>query len=451
MNVSSGYLVDLFFNPLIWLSAIVVFLVIGHLYSHPTSRLKWVAATIFIFLASLKKYNNPLASPSPDLAFPLEALRDFGRIGTIAALGLLVILSFIPVRQWRRISIPKALLYISIFKLVITVKTMFYGSLNEALAMLFILLATIMAHTAMLRWLVTTKDFDHAMLALANVVTIFVCINVYQIAIDPYPVTFWHGWFLGTTGNPHHAAQLLGGVIPVYLYLIFKRDNSLGSAKRGFLSLMLALSALGLVWTSSRNSILAATVALLYFFRNKLGKIFKLTLILSALYFLYVVLFEHSFSIVDLFAPLQEKMIKGENTRSEVFDLMWARFMHNPIFGSPIEGNRALFLDSSWLSALDTAGLAGFIPMLMFLFAVCLMCWRLYRISGADRSLHLMADAVVSGMIFYMIASIFEAFLNGNMTDRINIVYLYISLGLFVIDEAHRRRYSATGYVVRPK
>lgn len=451
MNVGSEYLLDLVFNPLVWLSVIAAVLTIAHLYSHPTSRLKWVAVTIFIFLASLKKYNNPLAPPSPDLVFPLEALRNFGRIGTIAALGLLVVLSFIPVRQWRRINVPKALLYISIFKLVITVKTMFYGSLNEALALLLILLATIMAHTAMSRWLVTTKDFDHAMLALANVVTIFVCINVYQIAIDPYPVTFWHGWFLGTTGNPHHAAQLLGGVIPVYLYLIFKSENSLGSTKRGFLSLMLALSALGLVWTSSRNSILAATISLLYFFRNKLGKILKLAFILSALFLLYQMLFEHSFNIQDLFAPLQEKVLKGENTRSEAFDLMWVHFMQNPIFGSPIEGNRALFLDSSWLSALDTAGLAGFVPMLMFLFAVVSMSLQLYRISGTDRSLHLMADAVVSGMIFYMIASIFEAFLNGNMTDRINIVYLYISLGLFIIDEARRRRYSATGHATKLK
>jgi hypothetical protein len=35
---------------------------------------------------------------------------------------------------------------------------------------------------------------------------IFVIVNAYQALFDVYAITFVHGWFLGTTGNPIHAA-----------------------------------------------------------------------------------------------------------------------------------------------------------------------------------------------------------------------------------------------------
>ena len=185
-------------------------------------RLGWFLVAIFGFAASLNKFGNEFIREPPALVFPLQQIRELGRPLTIVLLVLLIFIALKAKNIWRKKIMPQPLTYLILVQSVIFFKILVYGNLGFA----FLSAATFGGLVLMVilgpsRWLQNEENFQLGVWSMAMVGVIFGIANGYQALIDKYAITFVHGWFLGTTGNPHHAAILITATIPAFLFLFF--------------------------------------------------------------------------------------------------------------------------------------------------------------------------------------------------------------------------------------
>ncbi|MFM9160937.1 MAG: O-antigen ligase domain-containing protein, partial [Dolichospermum sp.] len=99
--------------------------------------------------------------------------------------------------------LPQPIFYLILVQVVIFCKISSDGDLRFA----FLSAATFGGLVLMVilgpsRWLQNDQNFQRGVWAIAMVGIIFGIVNTYQVLIDKHAVTFVHGWFLGTTGNP---------------------------------------------------------------------------------------------------------------------------------------------------------------------------------------------------------------------------------------------------------
>ncbi|MFM2063172.1 MAG: hypothetical protein RLZZ507_2842 [Cyanobacteriota bacterium] len=431
-------LIDFITTPLgLMLIGVGLFIIIQANQKHP--RLCWFLVALFGFTASLNKFTNEFITEAPALVFPLQQIRELGRPLTIVFLGLLIVIALKAKNIWRKKIIPQPILYIVLVQCVIFWKILAYGDLGFAI----LSAATFGALVLMVilgpsRWLQNDQNFQLGVWAIAMVGVIFGIANIYQATRDLYAITFLHGWFLGTTGNPHHAAVLITATLPCFLFLFFQNQKNLWL--KGLWGAFLGLAVFGLLMTASRTGAIMAVVSILIFFRYRGGKFLRIALIFAVIAALFMP--ELGPTDADTSGILSKTWNKWDdldsNTRAGVWNAYWGRFIEYPLFGAPLQGDRLRFGESSWLGVLGSMGLVGAFPMLMFAWTSIKMIFKLERLSTISPDYYLKCSVVMSGLLSLLVGGISEAYLLGNLTFSILAVFLYLVLGNYIIEAAQR-------------
>ncbi|MEA5583331.1 O-antigen ligase family protein [Nodularia harveyana UHCC-0300] len=399
-------------------------------------RLGWLLVSVFGFAASLGKFANEFITEPPALVFPLQQIRELGRPLSIVLLGLLIVIAFNTKNTWRKKFIPQPIIYIILVQCAIFFKILVYGDLGFA----FLSAATFGGLVLMVifgpsRWLQNDHNFQLGVWAIAMVGVIFGIANIYQASRDLYAITFVHGWFLGTSGNPHHTAVLITATIPCFLLLFFQQKNLW---IKGIWAGFLGLAILGLLMTASRTGTIMAVVSVLIFFRYRGGKFLQIALIVGVVAaFLLPDLSSTSAGTSDLLSNTWSKWDGTDtSTRSYIWSGYWNLFLKYPLFGAPFQGDRLRFGESSWLGVFGSLGLVGALPMFMFAWSSLKMIFKLDKLSKMRPDYYLKCSAVMAGLLSLLVGGISEAYLLGNLTFSILAVFLYLILGNYLLEVA---------------
>ena len=425
---------------------IVLFMIIQANQKRP--RLGWFLVAIFGFSASLGKFANEFIKEPPALVFPLQQIRELGRPLTIILLVLLIFIAFKSQNIWRQKIIPQPFIYLILVQSVIFFKILVYGNVGfgflSAATFGGLVLMVIMGPS---RWLQNEENFQLGVWAIAMVGVIFGVANGYQALIDTYAITFVHGWFLGTTGNPHHAAILITATIPAFLFLFLHNEKH--SPMKWIWAGFLLLAIFGLFMTASRTGTISTVVSLLIFFRSRGGKLLQIVLIFAVIAaFVLPSLSPTDIDTPGLLSPSASKLSDLDtSTRASVWGGYWGQFLKYPLFGAPFVGDRLRFGESSWLGVLGSMGLVGAIPMFMFGWSSLQMIFKLDHLSKIRPDYYLKYSFVMSGLLSLLVGGISEAYLLGNLTFSLLAVFLYLVLGNYLIEFAQREyNYSIAQY-----
>ncbi|MFM5887174.1 MAG: O-antigen ligase family protein [Dolichospermum sp.] len=412
-----------------------LFIIIQANQSQP--RLSWFMVAIFGFCASLSKFKDEFIKETPALVFPLEQIRELGRPLTIVLLVILILISLKTKNIWRKKILPQPIFYLILVQVVIFCKISSDGDLRFA----FLSAATFGGLVLMVilgpsRWLQNDQNFQLGVWAIAMVGIIFGIVNTYQVLIDKHAVTFVHGWFLGTTGNPHHAAVLITATLPCFLFLFFQEKNLW---LKGLWAGFFGLAVLGLLMTASRTGIIMAVVSMLIFFRHQGGKLLQITLIFGIILALLSSALPTDADTPGILSNSFNKLSNLNNTRAGVWSSYWQKFLEYPLFGASLKGERLRFGETSWLGVLGGLGLVGAFPMFMFAWTSLKMIFKLEQLSKINLDFYLKSSVIISGLFSLLVGGISEAYLLGNLTFSILAVLLYLVLGNYLIEVAQRQ------------
>ncbi|MDZ8079513.1 MAG: O-antigen ligase domain-containing protein [Nostoc sp. DcaGUA01] len=394
-------------------------------------RLAWLLFGICCYATSLGKFQDQWITEPPPLVFPLQQLRDMGRPLTIVLLGLLIVLGMQTHNGWRRIIIPQPVYYLIAFQVAVFFKILVYGDVAFALLALITFGAIVlMFKLGPSRWLQDEYNFRLGVWSLAMTGVIFAIVCAYQGRFDMYAMTFVQGRFLGTTGSSQHAAALLAGTIPCFMFLI--ESHTKWDWIKAFWIAILLVVAYFLFLTASRTGAIMGISSILFFYRNRAGSLLRLGLFVGVL--LGVIFWFISPDKITQSTPASNRFISGGNTREGAWAGMWEGFMSNPIFGSPLEGGRLVFGENSWLAAGDTTGLIGFIPIVMMGLGCLKMMFELHKLSNTKSIYFLHSSTVIAGLVGLLAGSFSEAILLGNLSFPVFSLLMYLSLGKYLLD-----------------
>ncbi|RCJ23225.1 hypothetical protein A6S26_01315 [Nostoc sp. ATCC 43529] len=422
-------LISLIFSPYGIFGIVIAVFILEK--ARQSRRLAWLLFTFCCYATSLGKFQDQWITEPPALVFPLQQIRDMGRPLTIVLLSLLIVLGMQTRNGWRRIIIPQPVYYLFAFQVAVFFKILVYGDINFALLALITFGAIVlMFKLGPSRWLQDEYNFRLGVWSLAMVGVIFAIACAYQGRFDMYAMTFVQGRFLGTTGSSQHAAALLAGTIPCFMFLI--ESHQKWDWIKGFWIAILLLVAYFLFLTASRTGALMGISSILFFYRNRTGSLLRLGLFLGVL--LGVIFFFVSPDMVTKSTPASNRFLSGGNTREGAWSGMLEGFMNNIVFGSPLQGGRLVFGENSWLAAGDTTGLIGFIPIVMMGLGCLRMMFELHKLSSTKPTYFLHGSTVIAGLAGLLVGSFSEAILLGNLSFPVFSLLMYLSLGKYLLD-----------------
>ena len=421
--------------------ALGVLLVVQASRSRPTS---WLLFSLCCFASSLNKFQDQWTPEPPVLLFPLQQIRSVGRPLAIVLLIALVFLALSTQNSWRRTIFPESIKYLIAVQGAILFKTLLYGSVEFALISTITFGGVIfMLKQGPGQWLKNDENFNLAARSLALVGLIFVTLNSYQYIISPYAVTFIHNRFMGTTGNPQHAAVLLAATIPCLMF-IFQGIPRWNFLKFFWMVILIAVMYF-LLLTGSRTGLLMGAISILLFYRNNGGAWLRLTIGLALVAALIMPFLEADTlnASSGINSNVSARFSSVDNTRADVWGALWRSFTDNIIFGAPLQSDRMGYGENSWLSAGANLGLIGFIPMMLMGWESLKLIWQLNLLSQRKPAYFFQASMVIAGLGSLLVGSCFEAFLLGNITFSLLafLTYLLMAAYLLEIDRA-RTHYS---------
>jgi len=422
-------LISLIFSPYGIFGIVIAVFILEK--ARQSRRLAWLLFAFCCYATSLGKFQDQWITEPPPLVFPLQQIRDMGRPLTIVLLGLLIVLGMQTRNGWRRIIIPQPVYYLIAFQVAVFFKILVYGDINFALLALITFGAIVlMFKLGPSRWLQDEYNFRLGVWSLAMVGVIFAIACAYQGRFDMYAMTFVQGRFMGTTGSSQHAAALLAGTIPCFMFLI--ESHQKWDWIKGFWIAILLVVAYFLFLTASRTGAIMGICSILFFYRNRTGSLLRLGLLAGIL--LGVIFWFIAPDQITESTPATNRFVSGGNTREEAWSGMWNGFMSNPLFGSPLEGGRLVFGENSWLAAGDTTGLIGFIPIVMMGLGCLSMMFELHKFSSTKPTYFLHSSTVIAGLAGLLVGSFSEAILLGNLSFPVFSLLMYLSLGKYLLD-----------------
>jgi hypothetical protein len=397
----------------------------------------WLLFSLCCFAASLNKYGDQWIRVPPPLIFPLQQIRANGRPLAIVFLILLVFLALQTQNNWRQRILPKAIDYLVAVQFAIFAKTLIYGDQEFAYISAMTFGGIIFTLKMGLgKWMQDDENFHLAVKSIAVAGLIFVVANSFQFLINRQAITFVHGRFLGTTGNPQHAGVLLAATVPCLMFLIQKLPRWNFAKFLWVTTLIVTLYFLLL--SGSRTGLIMGAVSILLFYRNNGGAWFRVILFLAisaALVLPFLQPETLSSSSIGIDVSVSDRFTSTNNTREGVWNGMWNAFMDNILFGAPLEqGGRLGYGENSWLSAGASLGLVGFIPMMMMGWESVKMIWQLIQLSNRNSYYFFQSSAVIAGLGSMLIGSCFEAFLLGNLTFSLLAFLIYLMMGGYLIE-----------------
>ncbi|MFN6561177.1 MAG: O-antigen ligase family protein [Nostoc sp. ChiSLP01] len=422
-------LIDLIFSPYGILGIVIGLFILDK--ARRSRRLAWLLFAFCCYATSLAKFQDQWIPEPPPLVFPLQQLRDMGRPLTIVLLASLIVLGMQTRNGWRRIIIPQPVYYLIAFQVAVFFKILVYGDVGFALLALTTFGAIVlMFKLGPSRWLQDEYNFRLGVWSLAMTGVIFAIACTYQGRFNMYAMTFVQGRFLGTTGSSQHAAALLAGTIPCFMFLI--ESHKKWDWIKAFWIAILLVVAYFLFLTGSRTGAIMGISSILFFYRNRSGSLLRLGLFVGVL--LGVIFWFISPDMITQNTPVSNRFISGGNTREEAWAGMWSGFMSSPLFGSPLQGGRLVFGENSWLAAGDTTGLMGFIPIVLMGLGCLKMMFELHKLSHKKSTYFLHSSTVIAGLAGLLVGSFSEALLLGNLSFPVFSLLMYLSLGKYLLD-----------------
>jgi hypothetical protein len=396
-------------------------------------RLAWFLVALCGFAASLSFFRDQFTPEPPPLVFPLQQIRDAGRPLSILMLALLLWLGFNTphYKSWRQNFFPSAIWALVILQVLIFFKSLAFGSVVFALlAILTFSGVVLMVRLGPARWLQDHYQFHLGVWAIATVSVIFMAVNGYQALYDPYPITFVQGAFLGTTGNPQHAATLLAATIPCLLFMTQMQSQKHWTV---FWVVMLVGTLIGLLLTGSRTGVLMALLSFLLFFRQNKKALLQ-AVVFGGLFGMFFILLGGQIDLVFDPAFLSKQLLNTDNTRAQVWAAMWRNFNNYPIFGAPLRGDRFGYGENSWLAVASTLGIVGLIPLFLFGINSIMMIFKLNQIAIRNPSYTLPTSVIIAGLSSILVGSFFEGFLLGTLSFPLLVLLLYLALGQYLLE-----------------
>jgi hypothetical protein len=407
----------------------------------------WLLFSLCCFASSLSTFRDQWTRVPPPIIFPLQQIRASGRPLAIVLLILLIFVAFQTQNNWRQKLLPKAIDYIIAVQFAIFAKTLLYGDQEFA----YISALTFGGIIFMLKmgpgkWMQDDENFHLAVKSIAVAGLIFVVANGIQFLVNRQPITFVHGRFIGTTGNPQHAGVLLAATVPCLMFLIQKLPRWNFAKFLWVATLIITLYFLLL--SGSRTGLIMGAVSILLFYRNNGGAWIRVILFLAiaaALIVPFLGADSLSSSSTGIDANVSDRFTSTKNTREDVWNGMWSGFMDNILFGAPlVQGGRIGYGENSWLAVGASLGLMGFIPMMMMGWESVKMIWQLNQLSNRNSYYFFQASTIIAGLGSMLIGSCFEAFLLGNITFSLMAFLTYLMMGGYLLEVDRFRRYNAS-------
>lgn len=433
-----GLLIDFLLSPLGIIGA--VFALIAWYQAKQNDVYKWLLVSILLFAASLGKYRDEWVLEPPPLVFPLQQIRNFGRPLAIALLGMvfLVALTDKTKKKLGKLTLEmKVLIYIQILAMI---KGLIYGNIIAAfIVFLLFLITLLMVIVGPGRWIKKKEGLFPVFQCFGVAGLIFIVLNLFQIAINTYPVTFTQGRFLGTTGNPQHAGTLLAINTPIFVLLAIQQQGW----KKIIWFIAALINAYLLFWTFSRTGIAMGVLSVMIGIRSVVLDNLKL-LILSGLAMAIFLSITGIFSVSNnVLVPEKnirlniktksEISLNRGNTRTGLWMSQWRYFNRYFLFGGPLKGDRMRYGESSWFSVAANFGIVGLIPMIFFGIALTGKIVRLLLIKTHKKEIRLYSDFTAGALLTLLVGSVGEAYLLGTITYPmlVFLIYLLIAVQIF--------------------
>lgn len=375
----------------------------------------WILVGVLIFATSLSPFVNEWYPNPPEFIGPIQNLVSNGRSITYL---LLVALVVYPISS-RTGTFSAGALFLVFAHLMLVTKTLLGGSIQFAV---FLLLLVVLVATFFYRvrsnWLHQSSGVDRCLISIATATSLFIIVNSAQFLFDPSVMSVAGDRFHGTTGNPQHAAVLLGVGVPALIYLALTRRKWL----RLFAICNAIIGAYFLMSTGSRTGLLMCGVATFLLLRRTSAPAFIATtgVITVAVGYVFIS------SSADLAI---EGAFARENTRTEVWSAMWRKFQSNLLFGAELSGSRLGFGESSWLAMGASTGVMGFIPLVIFGFIVLAVSLKLLTVSVRNQRTALQNDYIAGALISILLGSVFEAYLLSPISHATLLILLLIAAG----------------------
>lgn len=406
--------------------------------------IRWSLLALLMYTASLGIYHDESGIPAPPLIPPFQLLRAYGRpiSGLLLAFLLTIIIAIAKQpRKW----FPPELNFLLFIQFLAFFKTSTQGDPIIGLSTFAVFIAVLYSFTyGISNWLEKTEDVNWIFYTIGGAVGIFILVCSIQSFFNFYPLFFKR--FLGTTGNPQHAAVLLASGLPV-IYLFY---NLIPQKLKFPFWILLALALYFLFSTRSRTGFLIAIIGLLFMYKNEIFErliplsiagIFVMIVYISGL--IYVGGSVENFFSEDTNTYINQQSARG-NTREKVWNAQIKSFTHYPIFGKPLRGRKVGYGENSWLAVGAAFGIIGVIPMLFFGLLVIRKIIILDRIRNFHPKLKRHCSAVAGGLSGLLIGAIGEAYLLGTLTFPLMCLILYLVAGEILL-------FQIKSYINQPK
>lgn len=360
---------------------------------------------------------------------PIEWLLSYSRPLYVVSLALLfVALLFRGGRGTRDgdSNVPRAALLFFIFQLYCSIRLFACGLQSYAVLGLAIHLAAF-ACFSVRRTREERREFYAAGLhGIVIAGALFCGTCAYQLVMNS-SATVWNNRFIGPTSNANHTAQFLAIFLIPTLYLAWRARLSLMSPW----IYLLAFETLLFLWTGSRTGALMVFVGVGVLFRRKSSHLAVATIGIAIV---LAVL-----AIFDLDAGnAANRLLATVDTRSGVFAAEFGRFLKHPIFGEPsifyaeAGFKRLAAAESTYLSILGSYGLVGAFTFAVFAAQVTANMLALAK-SVRNTNDVTLVDLWIAATCSILAGAMFEGYLLAMVGPSILVMYLYASLGEFLV------------------
>jgi len=232
----------------------------------------------------------------------------------------------------------------------------------------------------------------------------YLMLNGYQYVVDPGSVEN-RGRFHGLNSHSNEFSMSLG-LMSVWLYLALLWGRF---GIKILASVALAAAAYFVYLSGSRSGALTFVVAALpygyWLLRSR-----PIWLILAGL--LAGLLLPIGWYYIEIGAQsvAESRLVSTQNTRGEVFGLMWANFLNNPLIGNPATVGGT---SNSYLYGASSVGVFGMIFLMTALWLVVKDTWAVSKIARSrdmDMSVGLLSPWAWSALGSIMVSSAFSGY-----------------------------------------
>lgn len=371
----------------------------------------WVRWAMFggtMYVASLAKYFDPWEERLWDpFNPPIEMLVMNGRPLAVVMLGFLILLAMVTRKERGHNHVPAMMWPIHAMQCLILVKVVSANGLSAhavQAALIFICIGLVTA-VGLRNWIWRGNAVEMLALALCVASGLFAIIVGWHLRTNPSAI-FSAGRLMGTTANAQHAAVLLGlGFLgPAYILITFKERKNWQVIAAGGLGLALLYL---LMLTGSRTGVGLILIGMVCLFRGRFGAAAVVGVVAAGVGFVVLQQIGEQANV--------ERLVRTDDTRSEVWLAQWNTFQRFPVFGAPQRGEQFRTAENSWLGLLAAAGVFGGTCLLWLLYEFGRAASALWRLRmRADMALQV--NFCLAGIGTVLAGSFFEAYLFGIIT-----------------------------------